>query len=269
MSLITQRGFSFQYHFLNTEASRKEVIQILKEAGVPDEDLKIWKTMVENYYQRIEFMNATKKGWQSSDSTDAFFKKAFNWDGLFNCRMSCFLLVHGLVGLEKFQRKNNQMQHLEKEISSLPELSGIELTDKDKDIYRSLFYGVSLPLQKIDDLIFEKTQNFFRVWWKKEGFTFPQNENIKIVFVLIVEPQQKYASVDHAAVLLKKDQHFYLIEKPSFISPPTVSRFDSYTELGEFLYEPFEDWTEAKGEKGIAVMLNDEIVWKRIIGSQE
>ncbi|OHD55797.1 MAG: hypothetical protein A2Y33_14265 [Spirochaetes bacterium GWF1_51_8] len=269
MSLIAQKAFPFQYHFLNTETSRKEVLLLLKEAGVPEEDLKIWKTLVEKYYQSIDFVNVTKKGWQNSGSTDDYFKKTFNWDGLFNCRMSCFLLVHGLVGLDKFQRKSNPMPHLENEIGSLKEITGIELTDKEKDIYRSLFYGVTLPIQKIDDSIFEKTENFFQVWWKKEGFTFPQNENLKIVFVLIVEPQQKYASADHVALLLKKDKDLYLIEKPTYFSPPTVSKFESYEELGEFLYEPFEDWVEAKGEKGIAVMLNDKIVWKRIIGNQE
>ncbi len=255
--LVSTTSFAMEINYLNNPEVLDQTYSLLKEKGMNPESLNTWKDQITAYKQRMDAINSTLSGWVSVDiKQDHTDNSIIYSQNNINCRMNTFILCKDLISLDDLKRKNKNQGYLDREINSLNHFFEQPLTEKEREKYKSLFYSINLPMTDSYKDAVMRTQEYYRLWWKKEGLTFPADPEIKIMQILIIDPVIKIAWMDHTGLIIQKEGYFYLIENQGWQAPFMASRFKNIDELGQYCAHYYEKWA-----KNMAIMLNDEIVY--------
>ena len=265
-SFISSSVFGLSYNFLNSTQTRQEAVKILKNAGLSSRNIKAWLAMVKNYNSKIALINSTKQGWQQTNQIDVFSSNMINGGKYYvNCRISDFILIYDKISANKCYRDFSRWSYFKREIKVLKNNPFLSINEKEMTAYKSLFLPISIPQSELNQSLFDNTLKLLKTWWKKEGLTFPKNQNIKIVQVFQIHPQYKTAFSDHVGLMIKSKKQNYFLEKRSPGDPFMISKIKNFNELGKYLFDGLKN----EKKTGVMIIANDKIIWKKLLAKNK
>ena len=235
-----------EYSNLTDEDSRKQLSQLLSDAGT--EESRITALM-----DRVEQFNASVKsewltdGFESAAPTDTKYdpyEMQDEWTSAngsfpgYNCRITAFGLFSEWItaGADQpeVQGEDSLFTDLET-ISADPDALCRDSTAK--------FCALFAPVNAADSTEVEAQVKSLQEGWVARGIAFADSRAsmISVVFHDKFSDEDNTLFVGHVGVLLSaEDDTLYFIEKVAFQEPYRLVKFQSRTELSDYLMEKYD-----------------------------
>ena len=235
-----------EYSNLTDDDSRKQLSQLLSDAGI--EEFRITALM-----NRVEQFNASVKsewltdGFESAAPTDTKYdpyEMQDEWtvaNGSFpgyNCRITAFGLFSEWIAAgadqPEVQGEDSLFTDLET-ISANPDALCGDSTAK--------FCALFAPVNAVDSTEVEAQVKALQEGWAARGITFTDSKTsmISVIFHDKFPDEDNTLFVGHVGVLLPaEDGSLYFIEKVAFQEPYRLVKLQNRTELSDYLMEKYD-----------------------------
>ena len=235
-----------EYSNLTDDDSRKQLSQLLSDAGI--EEFRITALM-----DRVEQFNSSVKsewltdGFESAAPTDTKYdpyEMQDEWtvaNGSFpgyNCRITAFGLFSEWIAAgadqPEVQGEDSLFTDLET-ISANPDALCGDSTAK--------FCALFAPVNAVDSTEVEAQVKALQEGWAARGITFTDSKTsmISVIFHDKFSDEDNTLFVGHVGVLLPaEDGSLYFIEKVAFQEPYRLVKLQNRTELSDYLMEKYD-----------------------------
>ena len=235
-----------EYSNLTDEDSRKQLSQLLSDAGI--EEFRITALM-----DRVEQFNASVKsewltdGFESAAPTDAKYdpyEMQDEWTAAngsfpgYNCRITAFGLF------SEFITAGADQPEVQGEDSLFTDL---ETIDADPDTLCGdstvKFCALFAPVNAADSTEVEAQVKALQEGWAARGIAFADSKAsmISVIFHDKFSDEDNTLFVGHVGVLLPaEDGTLYFIEKVAFQEPYRLVKLQNRTELSDYLMEKYD-----------------------------
>ena len=235
-----------EYSNLTDEDSRKQLSQLLSDAGI--EEFRITALM-----DRVEQFNASVKsewltdGFESAAPTDAKYdpyEMQDEWTAAngsfpgYNCRITAFGLFSEWItaGADQpeVQGEDSLFTDLET-ISADPDALCGDSTAK--------FCALFAPVNAADSTETEAQVEALREGWAARGIAFADSRAsmISVIFHDKFSDEDNTLFIGHVGVLLPaEDDSLYFVEKVAFQEPYRLVKLQNRTELSDYLMEKYD-----------------------------
>ncbi len=251
------RVSAFQYNFLNNSEVLDFTSSLLRREGINVTNIDSWLALVRQYNDRVRFFSASGSGWRECDNPDELDSSSLIGSRNVNCRISVFSLLRDEISVDNDVRCSIEERHFDGEIERMNAMLPEPLTHSEEETYGVLFDPVKLPSDMPPGDAFDETLDVYRTYWEKEGLRFPDNPDLKVMQVIVIDPAGGVAYSDHTGLIVDRGSKLYLIEKISPVSPFAVSVFTNYGSMGEYLCEDFD----SRSGNDVMILANDDMVW--------
>lgn len=227
------KGTEFRFNFLNNLEVKTYTEELLLQSQIPKGNVDFWFEFVEKYNEKLnDFVEITSKGWVQTSINEyskiKFTETLNNWsqeeiNADLNCRISLFSLTRGKLVSGAVTYKTTFISEINKMNDSLK----YELTFQEQLAYNALFDAHSLDGNDIfiNDLsqIEDKNDNLslLRIYWQKSN-----------------NPE---AVMAHTALLIKRNNNFYVVEKKNPLYPYQVAEFSNLTGIIDYYLMVYRD----------------------------
>ena len=257
---------SITYSNLADEKTQKEVQEILKNSGINSQNLNLFFQSVNYYNKKTENKDLIKSGFVNSQNINPTYdeaeiqklwdKNSSNFAG-FNCRITAFTLMKDFITTKNSLLKSGEMLFMDME--SLKNAPFKLFSETEKNKFVNLFSEIPTKAGKDVSIHVENVKNV----WKKRGVVFDKNSKISMISVFFHfndEPEENILFIGHVGVLVpEEDGKLMFIEKLAFQQPYQVLRFNSRTELNDYLMNKYDTaWGQQTAKPFI--MENDELL---------
>ena len=235
-----------EYSNLTDEDSRKQLSQLLTDAGI--EESRITALM-----DRVEQFNASVKsewltdGFESAAPTDTKYdpyEMQDEWTSAngsfpgYNCRITAFGLFSEFIAAGADQPETQGKDSL---------FTDLETTDADPDALcgdsTAKFCALFAPVNAVDSTEVEAQVKALQEGWAARGIAFTDSRAsmISVVFHDKFSDEDNTLFIGHVGVLLSaEDGTLYLIEKVAFQEPYRLVKLQNRTELSDYLMEKYD-----------------------------
>ena len=225
--------------------SREAVAAAATAAGIPEENLNLFFSDVEEYNQTIENTDLVRSGFAFFDGT----RPDYDWDRIsalwgqkysqflgYNCKMTAFTLLKGKVSCQNPSKVEKT------------ELDTFLSSDQTKDFVQNHFtkeeiqtHDCLFPALEPDESGGSAAEcaERFRQKWRESGISFSDRITAKLICVMTDDPYLDRGNVihaEHAGVLFPAPEGGWLfLEKISFSLPYQAIRFSDRNCLYDYL----------------------------------
>ncbi|MGL5541687.1 MAG: DUF4300 family protein [Erysipelotrichaceae bacterium] len=228
------------YSNLVDAPTQQEVLAILKEAGVPEENLQTFQTQIE---QNIDFLKTDyptfHPGFQTIKGTIVPYDEYLAWN-LFskamqpadiNCRFAAFNLMQDLITAPAFTKDREAFAY-ENTIFEYNDATGMDQAEYD------LFLGLFESIDARNVATNGQYQKHIQATFKERGVEFEES-NRSLISVFMHDPTKKTLEAQHVGVMIEVEDKLYFVEKVMPTLPFQVSIFNSKKELKNHLQQRF------------------------------
>lgn len=256
--------FGFEYCYLLSDDEVDFVVSLLKDFEVSEENIELWKFYLDESIAEFDFSDPSYFGWLKAESYDRVLLPYYSdyVSGTYiNCRIGTFPLYKNLISADKFigsWRADVTM----KEIPYLSEICN--LTDEEITSYKALFSYVAMPVGEIGEDSYETALEQFQLSWKKEGLEFPEDENFGILQAVVVQQSESLSETafgDHAGIIMREEDFYYVLERRSPLDPMIFSKHEDLDSVGEMFSFDVRQNFEDNEDSRVMVLCNDGILW--------
>lgn len=222
------------YSNLGNQQSQEEVIEILKKHGVKNEQLKIFKSWINDYNSRIK-SGELKNKFVKLESTipnyenlDLVLKHDKNNEMLTeaNCRLTSYLLMKNMINTNKKNLKHDSF--LMFDIEAIEKEPQFSMTKTQEENYKTLFNLVPVS----GDI--ESHKKAIKKAWKDRNIRI-RGKDISLVSVYIHSEQDNIRFIGHVGVLINTKDGLLFVEKFGSLYPFQATKFSSREELKKYL----------------------------------
>lgn len=225
--------------------SREAVAAAATAAGIPEENLNLFFSDVEEYNQTIENTDLIRSDFVPFDGT----RPDYDWDRIselwgqkypqflgYNCKMTVFTLLKGEISCQNPSKAEKT------------ELDTFLNSDQTKDFVQNHFtedeiqtYGCLFPLLEPDESGGSDADCTERIRqkWSESKISFSDRIPAKLICVMTDDPYLDRGNVihaEHAGVLIPAPEGgWYFLEKISFSLPYQAIRFSDRNGLYDYL----------------------------------
>lgn len=235
-----------EYSNLTNEDSRKQLSELLSDAGI--EESRITALM-----DRVEQFNASVKsewltdGFESAVPTDTKYdpyEMQDDWTAAngsfpgYNCRITAFGLLSEFITAGADQPETQGEDSL---------FTDLETTDADPDALcgdsTAKFCALFAPVNAADSTEVKAQVKALQEGWAARGIVFADSKAsmISVVFHDKFSDEDNTLFIGHVGVLLPaEDGTLYFIEKVAFQEPYRLVKLRNRTELSDYLMEKYD-----------------------------
>jgi len=254
------------YSNLADEKTQNEVQEILKNSGISSQNINLFFQSVNYYNKKTENTDLIKSDFVNSQNINPTYdeakiqklwdKNSSNFVG-FNCRITAFTLMKDFITTKNSLAKSGEMLFMDME--SLKNLPFKLFSETEKDKFVNLFSEIPTKATKDVKIHVENVKNV----WKERGVKFDKNSKVSMISVFFHfndEPEENILFIGHVGVLVsEKNGKLLFIEKLAFQQPYQVLKFNSRTELNDYLMNKYDTaWGQPVAKPFI--MENDELL---------
>lgn len=251
----TRTSFTFEYSNIVDNETQEFVTNLLNQNGIDENDIDKFIACVNGFYNDYE--NIVNNGWRTIelknfgyDDTSAYK----HWDSKerdrldINCRFITYWLIKDFITFNggAFAKDNI------KDISLLLENTFITLSDEDIFKYAALYGDV-----EADNVDENSLSEAIILQRQKYGIEFNDNSEIKLLCLYTQSEAQNIAQIIHAAVVIRENDNYYLIEKYDPMYPYQISKFESKENLISYILNRCSA-EKTVGLQNVVLMINNE-----------
>lgn len=240
--------FVFEYSNIVDNGTQTFVTDLLSRNGVEKKNIDCFFKWVNDFYNG--YKNIADDGWVTAKLKNFGYdddtmkkhwdsKKRENWD--INCRVAALILTKDSTSL------NNNFDELF--------FKGVLSTDEEKEEYYTLYSSF-----KISDINKHEIVNEIVARRQKYGINFDDESSVKLLCMYSISSESLYVEHSHAAVVVKDDNDYYLIEKYNPKFPYQISKFKSQDDLITYILDR-RNLDERFDIQDFLIMINNEYVY--------
>ena len=235
-----------EYSNLTDEDSRKQLSELLTDAGIEESRIAALLNRVEQFNASVKSEWLTD-GFESAAPTDTKYdpyEMQDEWtvaNGSFpgyNCRITAFGLFSEFITAGADQPETQGEDSLFTDLETIDANSDALCGDST-----AKFCALFAPVNAVDSTEVEAQVKALQEGWAARGITFTDSKTsmISVIFHDKFSDEDNTLFVGHVGVLLPaEDGSLYFIEKVAFQEPYRLVKLQNRTELSDYLMEKYD-----------------------------